>query len=379
MIFSGRASDSQLRLARHLVVFTTAVVCFGPAVPSSVAQTTGAIRGIVRNSEGQAVGAARVVVNRLGPGDTGVEIETEADGRFAHDGLESGFYTVAADKEGLGSESYRVRVRGGRTVAVNFLVESGRRVTSGLVDLFGAGVAARRTGTYSEVYRVRVRGGRTVEINFLVEPGQRVASGSVDPGKREALAAAFGAGVAASRAGAYVEAVAQFAQALELHSTCVECHFNVGVAYSEIDRFTDAEAAFKRAIDLRPDYTAAYYGLANVYRRQNRPEDAAGARDEAHRIVLAAIETGRVQAADAVTRGIAFLNAGNTTDAQHRFEEALRQSPGFGPAHYWLGVSLMELGAPDQAAAQGLQQYLSLEPNGEYSEPARERLRQLER
>ena len=203
MIFSGRASDSQLRLARHLVVFTTAVVCFGPAVPSSVAQTTGAIRGIVRNSEGQAVGAARVVVNRLGPGDAGVEIETEADGRFAHDGLESGFYTVAADKDGLGSESYRVRVRGGRTVAVNFLVESGRRVTSGLVDLFGAGVAARRTGTYSEVYRVRVRGGRTVEINFLVEPGQRVASGSVDPGKREALAAAFGAGVAASRAGAY--------------------------------------------------------------------------------------------------------------------------------------------------------------------------------
>ena len=301
------------------------------AVLPAHAQTTGVVRGTVLDDLGQAVDGARVVVNLQGGAGVGFETETTSDGQFTQAGLASGFYTVVADKGELGSE----------------------------------------------VYRVRVREHRAVTINFLLERGRSLAPWLAAEGEREALAAAFVAGVVANRADSFEEAVAHFGRALDLNPSCVECHFNLGVTYAENGRFTEAEGAFRRALEVKPEYALAYYGLANIYAKQNRPDDAAAARGQANRIALTALAAGDAQAADAVSRGVTFLDAGNVSDARRRFEDALGRTPNFAPAHYWLGVTLSVLGETALAARE-LRQYLSLEPDGEHAEAAKEHLRALE-
>ena len=77
-----------------------------------------------------------------------------------------------------------------------------------------------------------------------------------------------------------------------------------------------------------------------------------------------------------LARGIAFLNAGNATDAVGRFEAALDMDSGFAPAQYWLGVGLIELGRTEQASLE-LEHYLQLEPTGEFAAEARTHLSHL--
>ena len=97
-----------------------------------------------------------------------------------------------------------------------------------------------------------------------------------------------------------------------------------------------------------------------------------------NRIALELLAAGRAQAEDAVTRGVTFLEAGNVQDAVGRFEAALEHDSNYAPARYWLGVALMELELSDRARAT-LSRYVALEPNGEFSDDARQRLGQLER
>ena len=303
------------------------------AVPG-FAQDTGSIRGTVVDREGRPVGGASVIVSRLDEVRGQFQVETTGGGEYRQGALAAGLYSVTAAKDELG----------------------------------GA------------LFRVRIRPGRTVTVNFLLEPGHRVETWLSDRGNREALASTFAAGVEASRARDFETAIEQFTQAIELNPTCLECNFNLAVAYTEVERFADAEVAFKRVLAITPDYSAAFYGLANLYRRQGRQEEAVAARGEANRLALERLAAGRAQAEDAVRSGVTFLNAGNVADARQRFEEAMKVFPGFAPAHYWLGVALLKSDAADPAAAAAaFQSYLQLTQDGDYVEQAREYLSSLGR
>ena len=295
------------------------------------AQSSGVVRGLIVDGRGLAIDDARVVMDSLGTDDARFEAGTNSNGRFSLAGLSPGFYIITADKD----------------------------------ELVG------------EFFRVSVRDGRTVEVNFALEPGRRIATWLADTG-REALAAAFSAGVEANRSGDFAEAVERFDEALDLNPSCLECHFNSGVAFSELRQFVDAEAAYRRVLEIDPDYAAAYYGLVTIYVRQNRPDDASEARRQANRIALERIAVGRAESDRVINGGITFLNAGNLVDARRRFEEALNQTHSYAPTHYWLGVVLAEQGEPDLARA-ALQQYLGLESTGEFSADAKKRLDALAR
>ena len=294
------------------------------------AQETGVIRGTVVDQDGSGVEAARVVVNRLGSTDQ-FEANTGGNGDYAQDALAAGLYAVTANKEGLGGETYRVRVREGRTVRVNFRLEPGRRVSTWLTDL----------------------------------------------SEREALSSRFAAGVEASRSRDFEEAIDLFQQTLELSPHCVECSFNLAVAYVEVGQLDDAEKWFKQVLQITPTYAAAYYGLSNVYTQQGRSEEAVQVRGEANRLALARLAAGRAQASDAVERGVTFLKAGNIADAQRRFREALDKDSNYAPAHFWLGVTQLQSNVHDRATAS-FRRYLQLEASGKFADRAREHLASLQ-
>ena len=295
-------------------------------VTGAHAQTTGTVRGIVTDRNGQPVAGATVSIEALAAGER-LETSTDDTGHFQHTGLTPGQYSATADKDVIGGQ----------------------------------------------VFRVLVHPGGSVDIRFVLEPGRTPAPWMrVRPGT-QARAAAFEAGVRASRAGDFEDAIAQFEAVLQVMPTCVDCLFNIGVSYGRLDRFGDAEAAFRDALRIRSDYAAAYYGLADIYFRQNRTEEAATARGDANRIAVSSLAAGRARAQDTLNRGIAFWNSDNVEDAVRQFREALETDVTLVESYYWLGLAYEASGDPD-AATQALSRYLDAAPSSVHADEARRRL-----
>ena len=295
-------------------------------VTGAHAQTTGTVRGIVTDRNGQPVPGATVSLEALAAGER-LETSTDDTGHFQHTGLTPGQYSATADKDVIGGQ----------------------------------------------VFRVLVHPGGSVDIRFVLEPGRTPAPWMrVRPGT-QARAAAFEAGVRASRAGDFEDAIAQFEAVLQVMPTCVDCLFNIGVSYGRLDRFGDAEAAFRDALRIRSDYAAAYYGLADIYFRQNRTEEAATARGDANRIAVSSLAAGRARAQDTLNRGIAFWNSDNVEDAVRQFREALETDVTLVESYYWLGLAYAADGDPD-AATRAFSRYLGAAPSGVHADEARRRL-----
>ena len=66
-----------------------------------------------------------VVFDFRGAGAERGEATTNSDGEFSRRELSDGHYTVTAQKENVGTQSFRLRVRPGQTVEVNFLLQPG--------------------------------------------------------------------------------------------------------------------------------------------------------------------------------------------------------------------------------------------------------------
>ena len=298
----------------------------------SLAQETGTLRGTVVDEQDHPVDGARVVIRRLARSSGGFEIDTGADGGYEQQHITAGLYTVTAGKNELSGE----------------------------------------------MFRVRIRSGRTVKVNFLLSPGHQVATWLTELGATETASRAFAAGLAASRVSDFQTAIEHYTRALEGQPNCAECSFNLAVVYSHIEQFAHAEEAFKGVLALRPDYAAAYYGLSSVYAHQGRSADAARAREEANRLALAHLARRRRVAENALNQAVTILDTGNVAEARKRFEGMLVQDSSFASAHYWLAVSLLQSDAPDRAASE-FQRYLQLDGDGVHAAQARERLSQLGR
>ena len=312
----------------NIILLSAIVVLW---VTGTYAQTTGTVRGIVTDRNGQPVPGATVSLDALAAGER-VETSTNDTGHFQHTGLTPGQYSATADKDVLGGQ----------------------------------------------VFRVLVHPGGSVDIRFVLKPGHTPAPWlGVRPGS-QARAAAFEAGVRASRAGDFEDAIAQFEAVLQLMPSCVACHFNIGVSYGRLDRFGDAEAAFRDALRIRSDYAAAYYGLADIYSRQNRTEAAVAARGEANRIAVSSLAAGRARAQDTLNRGIAFWRSDNVEDAVRQFREALETDVTLVESYYWLGLAYEDGGDPD-AATQAFFRYLGAAPSGVHADEARRRLAAIDR
>ena len=300
-------------------------------VTGTHAQMTGTVRGIVTDRNGQPVPGATVSLEMLEAGER-LETSTDDTGHFQHTGLTPGLYSATADKDVIGGQ----------------------------------------------IFRVLVHPGGSVDIRFVLEPGRTAAPWLRARPGRQAGAAAFEAGVRASRAGDFEDAIAQFEAVLQVIPTCVECHFNIGVSYGRLDRFGDAEAAFRDALRIRSDYAAAYYGLADIYSRQNRTEEAAAARGEANRIAVSSLAAGRARAQDTLNRGIAFWRSGSVEDAVRQFRQALETDVTLVESYYWLGLAYEAGGDPD-AATRAFSRYLGAAPGGVHVDEARRRLAAIDR
>jgi tetratricopeptide (TPR) repeat protein len=289
------------------------------ALPAA-AQSTGMVRGVVKDMQGQPVENAKVVIEAEG---TSRHFETKSNkkGEFIQIGLMSGRYKVTAEKD---------------------------KVVSNVAD-------------------VTVSLSRPAEANLILGAAAAAAMGKEAAAKNAELKKAFEEGVAASKAGNYDEAIAKFKAAAELNATCYDCYYNIAYSASQKKDYDAAEAAYKKAIELKPDYAEAYSGLANIYNATRKFDEAAAASAKAMELSGAAggAAAGAVGGnADALfNQGVILWNGGKVADAKKQFEAAIAANPNHAEAHYQLGMALVNEGNLAGAGTE-FETYLKLAPSG---------------
>ena len=295
----------------------TALFALALALPAA-AQSTGMIRGVVKDASGKPVEGAKVNID-ADSSNRHFDTKTDKKGEFIQIGLPPGGYKVSAEKDKLTSPPSPVSVR----------VNPGPPLTI----VIGAGGG----------------GGASPEA----------------AAKNAELKKTFEEGVTASRAGNHDEAIAKFTRASEVNPSCYDCFYNM--AYSEMQKkdLDKAEAAYKKAIEIKPDYADAYSGLANLYNMQRKFDEAAAASGKAAELAGALGAPGGAGGnADAMfNQGVILWNAGKIADAKKQFEGAIAAKPDHAEAHYQLGMALVNEGNLAAAGAE-FQKYVDLAPNG---------------
>lgn len=316
------------RILMALGVLLAAVVLAAPAS----AQSTGMVRGKVVDGEGKPVEAAKVLIEFQEGVTRKHETKSNRRGEFMQIGLAPGRYKITAEKEGVGAQSYEIRVSLGRTA----------------------------------------------EVNFVLTPAAGGAGGAGAAEMADELKKVFEEGVTLSRAGQYDEAIAKFNEALAITDRCFDCHYNIGVANAQKKDYASAEASFKKALEIKPDYAEAYNGLANIYNAQKRFDEATAASAEADKILSAQAGAGGVSAEAVYNQGIILWNAGKIAEAKQRFQDAVTRDPNHADAHYWLGMANINEGKLPDALVE-MDAYLKLAPNGQYAAQAKGILAQLKK
>ena len=283
------------------------------------AQSTGMVRGIVKDMQGQPVENAKVIIEADGS-NRKFETKSNKKGEFIQIGLPSGRYKVSAEKDKVMSNE------AGVSVSVS----------------------------------------RPAEANLILGAAAAVAATKEAAAKGAELKKAFDEGVTASKAGNYDEAIVKFKAAADLNPNCYDCFYNMAYSASQKKDYDAAEASYKKAIEIKADYAEAYSGLANVYNATRKFDEAAKASAKATELMSAAggaSAAGGGNADALFNQGVILWNGGKVAEAKQQFEAAIKANPGHAEAHYQLGMALVNEGNLAGAGTE-FEEYLKLAPTG---------------
>ena len=319
------------RLNGRLPWLVACVTALSIAIAAPVlAQSTGMIKGVVKDDKGQPVEGAKVMIEMADGAARKFETKSNKKGEFIQIGLQGGAYKVTAEKDKLASNVAEVRVSISRPAEANLIL--------------GAGGASKEAAA-----------------------------------KNAELKKVFDEGVAASRAGNHDEAIAKFNAAAAVNAGCYDCYYNIAYSESQKKDFDKAEAAYKKAIEIKPDYAEAYSGLANIYNATRKFDQAAAASAKATELGGGAAAAGGGGNADAMfNQGVILWNAGKIADAKKQFEGAIAANPSHAESHYQLGMALVNEGNLPGAATE-FETYLKLAPTGPNAATAKGLLDQLKK
>jgi tetratricopeptide (TPR) repeat protein len=324
---------------RHVWLMAFACTAALAITLPAAAQMNGMVKGTVKDEKGNPVDGAKIAIDFEGGVTNHKETKSNKKGEFVQIGLQSGPYKVTAEKDGVGSQ----------------------------------------------VLTARVQLGAAAELNFVLSKKSAAGAGPTkeEIAKNAELRKAFDDGVAASKAGNTDDAIAKFAHAAELSTSCSDCYYNLGYAYSQKKDYDKAEAAYKKAIELKADYAEAYNGLANIYNTQRKFDEAAAASAKAAELSAAAGASGGGAGgggnANALyNQGVILWNGGKIPEAKKQFEAAIKADPNHAESHYQLGMAMLNEGALQQAVPE-FETYLKLAPEGPNATTAKAMVAQLKK
>jgi tetratricopeptide (TPR) repeat protein len=298
-------------------VMLPAVLVAIAAWASPAAAQTGQVKGKVVDAKNQPIEGAQVTIEMTEGMNRKYDVKTNRRGEFIQIGLQPGQYKITASKDGM-SQSFPQRI--------------------------GLDMA---------------------EVNFTLKPGSSADMSDAERKKVEArnaaIRGAFDEGVKLGNEGKYDEAIAKFNEVATALPKCTECYANIGEFYARKKDYDQAEAAYKKAIEISPSFVPAYSGLATLYNQQKKFKDAQEMSALATKYATAG--GGTVSAETLFNQGAISWNSNNFTDAQEKFEAAVKAKPEYADAHFMLGKVYINLGKLAEAVTE-FETYLKLAPNG---------------
>ena len=296
------------------------------------AAAQGRIKGTVKDDKGQPVEGAKVTIEFQGNVSRHFDMKTDKKGEFIQIGLASGEYKVIAEKDKMA----------GMTLA-------------------------------------RVRGGQPAEVNMVITPGGSVLDAKQAAAKNAEVMKAVDAGMAASSAGKFDEAIVAFNEAIGLNASCFGCYSALGAAYVQKKDYDKAEAAYKKGIEIKADYAEAYSGLASIYNAQHKFDLAQAASAKASELAGGGgAAAGGGNPDIFYNQGVIAWNAGKVADAKKSFESAIAANPNHAESHYQLGMVLVNEGNLAGAAGE-FETYVRLAPEGPNAAQAKALVAQLKK
>jgi tetratricopeptide (TPR) repeat protein len=179
---------------------------------------------------------------------------------------------------------------------------------------------------------------------------------AIDPSQPDAP---YTLGVTLWQQGEFDEAVKEFRAAIHAKPDYAEAYYMLGTVLKQQSKLEDAAAALREAIRLQPDFAGAHTNLAAVLRQLG--DTAAAAEETRTGAALAKRKTDLQASVFATNSGKRLRKVGDLDGAISQYREAIRSTPDYAPAHYELGLALLELGKKEEAS-QEFQKAASLDP-----------------
>ena len=167
----------------------------------------------------------------------------------------------------------------------------------------------------------------------------------------------------------YVAAVEHLQKAVALYPDFYEAQLLLGTALVDEREWKRAELAFQRALELKTESTAAILSLGEVYWRENRY-------DEAEKTLLDGLKLDDKSWHGYFTLARLYWDLGNIAKAAPAIGHTLQLKPDFAEAHLLAGNVLLRVNQRERALVE-YQEYLRLEPKGEFAMQTRELVEKL--
>jgi len=152
--------------------------------------------------------------------------------------------------------------------------------------------------------------------------------------------------------------------AVRLYPKYSEAMLLLGTAYMDKQDWDKAESRLRQVLVLEPKATAAHFALGELYLRQKKYKAA-------EQDTLEGLKLDDRSAQGHFLLGRLYYELGDIVKAGPQVGTTLRLNPRFAPGHLLAGNILLRARQPENALAE-FEAYLYLEPNGKYSEKARE-------
>jgi Tfp pilus assembly protein PilF len=190
------------------------------------------------------------------------------------------------------------------------------------------------------------------------------AASAVDARVPEEARKEFERGSAALSKGKDGEGVAHLRRALEIYPDFFQAQMLLASAHMKARRFDEAESALARAAEIDPHSVAALASLGEARRRLKKYRDA-----EESLAAALKLDDSSWQAHLSLAR--VYLDTDQVMKAAPQIGRTLQLKPELAEAHLLGGNVLLKIGQPARALDE-YQEYLRLDPAGEYAAPTRE-------
>jgi tetratricopeptide (TPR) repeat protein len=165
------------------------------------------------------------------------------------------------------------------------------------------------------------------------------------------------------------QAIPHLERALSIHPDFFDANLMLGTSFMDLRRWKEAENPLKRALKIKQDSPTAIISLGEVSWRLKRP-------DEAETLLLRGLKLDQENWHGHFTLARLYWDKGDVRKAGAGVGRTLQLKPEFAEAHLLAGNVLLRLGEEARAIVE-YEEYLKLEPKGEFAPQTLEIVRTL--